>query len=48
MTGKTLRGGQPKTGTAARGAGEAGEAGGWPPTVLRLALQNINTNVSRA
>ena len=45
MMGKTLRGGQPKTGTAARGAGEAG---GWPPTALRLALQNINTNVLRA
>ena len=45
MMGKTLRGGQPETGTAAR---RAGEAGGWPPTALRLALQNINTNVLRA
>ena len=45
MTGKTLRGGQTKTGIAVKGAGEAG---GWPPTALHLALQNIDTNVSRA
>ena len=38
MTGKTLREGQPKTGTVTRGAGEAG---GWSPTALRLVLQNI-------